>query len=72
MAKPLPITQRQAKALLRAAEDERAVVEVVKPDGTTFRLIPASLAQDTRPIDLTRDEDLDAELLAFEAKHGHG
>ena len=57
MSKALPITQRQAKALLRAAEAEKAIIEV-KVGETVFRLIPAVLAQDERPIAKRREIDL--------------
>lgn len=50
MSRALPITQREAKALLRAAEAEKAIVEV-KVGDKVFRLIPASLAQEERPVD---------------------
>jgi hypothetical protein len=43
VSRALPLTQRQAQALIRAAEAEKAIVEVVI--GTTVvRLVPASLA----------------------------
>jgi hypothetical protein len=47
MSRALPITQRQAQVLLRAAEAEKGIVEV-KVDGKVIRLIPATLAQDER------------------------
>jgi hypothetical protein len=50
MSRALPVTQRQAKALLRAAEAERAIVEV-KVGETVFRLIPASLTQELPKVD---------------------
>lgn len=55
MTRALPITQRQAQVLLRAAEAEKAIVEV-KVGATVFRLIPASLAQMAKRID--EDEDI--------------
>jgi hypothetical protein len=57
MSRALPITQREVQVLLRAAEAEKAIVEV-KIDGKLFRLIPASLAQDERRIAPRREIDL--------------
>ncbi len=50
MTQALPVTQRQAQALLRAAEAEHGIIEV-KVGDTVFRLIPASLAQDRKGVD---------------------
>ncbi len=50
MTKPLAISQRQTQTLLRAAEAEKAIVEV-KVGDTVFRLIPACLAQVEKPVD---------------------
>ena len=50
MSKSLPLTERQARALYRAAEKEGGVAEV-KIGETVVRLIPASLAQETREVD---------------------
>ena len=50
MTRALPLTQRQAQALLRAAEAERGVIEV-KIGETVVRLIPANLAQETETVD---------------------
>lgn len=57
MTRALPVTQRQAQALLRAAEAEKAIVEV-KVGETVFRLIPAVLAQGEQPIAKKREIDL--------------
>ena len=57
MARALPITQRQAQTLLRAAEAERGIIEV-KIGDKVIRLIPATLAQDERPIAKKREIDL--------------
>jgi hypothetical protein len=54
MTRALPVTQRQAQALLRAAEAEKAIVEV-KVGETVFRLIPGSLAQESREVDDKED-----------------
>lgn len=54
MSRALPITQHQAQVLLRAAEAEKAIIEV-KVGETVFRLIPTSLAQDERPIPKTKE-----------------
>ena len=43
MSRNLAVTQRQARTLLRAAEAERAVVEV-QVGTVIYRLIPACLA----------------------------
>lgn len=50
MTRALPVTQRQAQALLRAAEAEHGIVEV-KVGETVFRLIPGSLAQNNAGVD---------------------
>ena len=50
MSRALPLTQRQAQTLLRAAEAEKGIIEV-KVGDRVFRLIPTSLAQKERPID---------------------
>jgi hypothetical protein len=50
VSRALAVSKRQAQTLLRAAEAEKAIVEV-KVGDTTFRLIPASLAQDDKPMD---------------------
>jgi hypothetical protein len=57
MARALPITQRQAQTLLRAAEAEKAIIEV-KIGDKVIRLIPATLAQEERPIARKREIDL--------------
>jgi hypothetical protein len=44
MSRQLPVTQRQAQALLRAAEAENAIIEV-KIGEVLYRLIPASHAK---------------------------
>lgn len=54
MSRALPVTQRQAKALLRAAESEKAIVEV-KVGDAVFRLIPACLAQRESQVDDEED-----------------
>lgn len=50
MSRALPITQRQAQALLRAAEAEGAVVEV-KIGEAVIRLLPANHQQEKEPVD---------------------
>lgn len=50
MTRALDLTQRQVQTLLRAAEAEKAIIEV-NTGGKVFRLIPASRAQPERPID---------------------
>ena len=57
MSRALAITQRQTQVLLRAAEAEKAIVEV-KIDGKTIRLIPASLAQEEYPLAPRKEIDL--------------
>lgn len=49
MSRALPLTQRQAQVLLRAAEAEKGIVEV-KVGDIVIRLIPETLAQLQRPI----------------------
>jgi hypothetical protein len=50
MTRALPLTQRQAQALLRAAEAERGVIEV-KIGDAVVRLIPANHPQDHAEVD---------------------
>jgi hypothetical protein len=50
MTRALPLTQRQAQALLRAAEAERGVIEV-KIGEAVVRLIPANRAQEHEAVD---------------------
>lgn len=50
MTRALPLTQREAQTLLKAAEAEGGVIEV-KVGEKVFRLIPATLAQKERAID---------------------
>lgn len=50
MTRALPLTQRQAQTLLRAAEAERGIVEV-KIGETVIRLIPECLTQEQREVD---------------------
>lgn len=57
MTRQLILTEKQARTLIRAADKERAVVEV-KVGDVVFRLIPADLAQLDRPIDEERVIDL--------------
>lgn len=52
MTRALPLTERQARTLLRAADKERGIVEV-KIGDTVVRLIPESRAQQDRTIDET-------------------
>jgi hypothetical protein len=54
MTRALPLTQRQAQALLRAAEAERGVIEV-KIGEAVIRLVPAHLAQPKAQVDANRD-----------------
>lgn len=48
--RPLAITKRQAKSLLKAANEEKAIVEVKTSMGVV-RLIPAVLADRLEPVD---------------------
>ena len=48
--RPLDITQRQAEALLKAADKQGGIVEV-KMGNTFARLIPASLVDKEKPLD---------------------
>lgn len=50
MTRPLAITEKQARTLIRAAEKEKAVIEV-KVGDAVFRLIPADLAQANAKVD---------------------
>ena len=54
MSRALAVTQRQAQALLRAAEAERGIVEV-KLGEAVFRLIPECKTQASMPIDPEKD-----------------
>lgn len=50
MSRPLAITNRQAKTLIKAATEGNAVVEVETAIGIV-RLIPASLVGKPKPVD---------------------
>lgn len=50
MTRALALTERQARALYRAADKEGGIAEV-KIGNTVVRLIPASLAQDNAKVD---------------------
>ena len=50
MTRALAVSKRQAQTLLKAAEAEKAIIEV-KVGETVFRLIPASLAQVDSKVD---------------------
>lgn len=50
MSRPLAITKRQAKTLLKAANEEGGIVEV-KTDIGVIRLIPAVLARNEPKVD---------------------
>lgn len=54
MSRALPITQHQARVLLRAAEAEKGIVEV-KVGETVIRLIPATLAQAEKEVAAEED-----------------
>lgn len=54
MTRALQLPERQARALLRAADKERGIVEV-KIGETVVRLIPACLAQGTPAVDAEED-----------------
>ncbi|MCO5159680.1 MAG: hypothetical protein M9939_00970 [Mesorhizobium sp.] len=53
MTRALAITEKQARTLIRAAEKERAVIEV-KVGDTVIRLIPAVHAQANAKVDEPR------------------
>lgn len=57
MTRTLPLTERQARTLLRAADKEHGIVEV-KIGETVIRLVPASLAQDVKPVDGKEDFEI--------------
>ena len=72
MSRALPITQRQAQTLLRAAEAEKGIVEV-KIDGVFLRLIPACHAQEKAKLDdPTQPEDFQTldQYRAWRERHG--
>jgi hypothetical protein len=54
MTRALPLTQREARTLLRAAEAEGGVVEV-KIGDKVIRLVPKSLARSEAPGDAEED-----------------
>ncbi len=56
MTRALALTEKQARTLIRAAEKEKAVIEV-KVGDTVIRLIPAVHAQIDRPIDEVKTAD---------------
>lgn len=54
MSRVLPLSQRQATALLRAAEAEKGIIEV-KIGQTVIRLIPKSLVPQAPTVDDEED-----------------
>lgn len=56
MTRALPLTERQARALYRAADKEGGIAEV-KIGNTVVRLIPATLAQDRSVLDPAREPE---------------
>lgn len=57
VTRALPITEHQARTLLRAAGKEGGIVEV-KIGETVIRLVPASLAQEAKPIEPEEEIEL--------------
>ena len=57
MAGSLAITQRQARSLMRAAEAERGIIEMVL-EGVTIRLIPKCHSESlSKPLDVIRSDE---------------
>lgn len=75
MTRALALSQRQVTALCKGAE-KAGYAPIVQIGNLTVRLVPEIHAihpQAKWPIDAVNDDDdLDAELTAFEAKHGDG
>lgn len=69
MSRALDLRSRQVTAICRGAA-KAGFVAVVKIGDTVIHLMPREDAQAERPIDMSEDAALDAELSAFEAKHG--
>lgn len=74
MSRALPITQAQITALCRGAE-KAGYAPILQIGNVLIRLVPEEHAippQAGWPIDAAANDhdDLDAELAAFEAKHG--
>lgn len=71
MTRGLALKQKQVTAICKGAAKAGFVAEV-KIGDVVVRLIPAGSTQGKMPLDRTDNDDLDAELAAFEAKHGDG
>ena len=68
----LDLTQRQVRALCEGAK-KAGYAPVVKIGNTLVWLVPEERAvpeAPTAPLDISDDQSLDAELAAFEARHG--
>lgn len=74
MTRALALSQRQVTALCKGAE-KAGYAPIVQIGNALVRLVPeihAIFPQAQEPIDAVNDDDdLDAELAAFEAKHGN-
>lgn len=74
MSKPLAITQKQVRALCEGAK-KAGYAPIVKLGNAVVVLVPEDRAihgVTASPLDASNDQILDAELAAFEAKHGDG
>ncbi len=70
MNRPLAMTKRQAKSLLKAAEEAGGIVEVKTAIGV-IRLIPAALAGDAGAPTATVDEDPEDAYRAWKGSHAN-
>jgi hypothetical protein len=72
MTRPLELPARQVAAICRGAA-RAGCIAVIRIGGVVVELVPKDVARAAaNPLDNDAEAALDAELAAFEAKHGDG
>ncbi len=68
MTKPVRFTKSELENAAKLCRDHGVVVKMTR--GGDLLVFPDT--HRPAPVDISENDDLDAELAAFEAKHGHG